>query len=149
MIHPSNRKSHALRAFGAGVVAALAGLPLLSCSEGMTSPSDLLGGEWRLQSMRLTGAAASFVPDDPSRFTVEFEADGAIGVRADCNSCGGTYSLRGSQLTVPGMACTLALCATPNGGEFANLIEGTSTLDLVDDDTLEVISPEGRATLVR
>lgn len=149
MIHPSNRKSHALRAFGAGVVAALTGLPLLSCSEGMTGPSDLMGGEWRLQSMRLTSAAASFVPDDPSRFTVEFEADGAIGVRADCNSCGGSYSLRGSQLTVPGMACTLALCATPSGGEFANLIDGTSTLTLVDDDTLEVLSPEGRAILVR
>ena len=149
MIHPSNRKSHARRAFGAGVIAALAGLPLLSCSEGVTSPSDLLGGEWRLQSMRLTSAAASFVPNDPRQFTVEFEADGAIGVRADCNSCGGTYSVSGSQLTVPGMACTLALCATPNGGEFANLIEGTSTLQLVDDDTLEVISSEGRATLVR
>jgi heat shock protein HslJ len=103
---------------------------------------------WRLSSMRLAGASASFVPDDPGRFTVELKADGTIGVRADCNSCGGTFTLRGDRLTVPGMACTLALCATPSGGEFAGLIDGVSTLDR-DGDTLTVTAPEGIATLTR
>jgi heat shock protein HslJ len=80
---------------------------------------------------------------------VEFKPDGLIGVRADCNSCGGTYSLSGDQLTVPGMACTLALCATPQGGEFANLIEGTATLDKDSDRSLQIASPDGTLTLVR
>lgn len=149
MVHPSNRKFRVLRTFRAGMVAALAGLPLLSCSDGVTGPSDLMGGVWQLQSMRLTGATSNFVPDDPSRFTVEFEEDGQIGVRADCNSCGGLYSLSDDQLNVPSMACTLVLCATPNGGEFASLIEGTSTLDKDGDDTLHVVSADGRVTLTR
>jgi heat shock protein HslJ len=127
----------------------LAALPVLSCSDGVTGPSDLAGGVWRLQSMRLSGAASSFVPDDPARFTVEFKADGQIGVRADCNSCGGMFSLSGVQLSVPSMACTLALCATPNGGEFANLIDGDSVVARTGDRTLEIASPEGRLTLTR
>lgn len=149
MSQASGRKSRVHRAFRALAAAVIAGLPLVSCSDGVTGPSDVVGGAWRLESMRLAGATSSFVPDDPSRFTVEFHADGALGVRADCNSCGGSYSLSGDRLTVPGMACTLALCATPYGGEFANLIEGTSTLDKDGDDTLQIASPDGRLTLTR
>ena len=146
MSRPSHRKPRPIRAFGA---IGLAGLALVSCSDGMTGPSELTVGVWRLQSMRLAGATSSFVPDDPGRYTVEFKPDGLIGVRADCNSCGGTYSLSGDRLTVPGMACTLALCATPQGGEFANLIEGTATLDKDADGTLQIASPDGTLTLVR
>jgi heat shock protein HslJ len=144
-----SRKAHLHRALRALAVALLAGLPLVSCSDGVTGPSDVVGGVWKLESMRLAGATSSFVPDDPDRFTVEFLADGTLGVRADCNSCSGSYMLNGDRLTVPGMACTLALCATPYGGEFANLIEGTSTLDKDGEDTLVIASSEGRATLTR
>jgi heat shock protein HslJ len=128
---------------------AAAGLPLVSCTDGVTGPSDLMGGVWKLQSMQLTGASSSFVPDDPDRFTVEFKSDGLVGVVADCNSCGGSYSVSGDQLSVPQMACTLALCATAQGGEFASIIDGTSTLDKDGEDTLEIVSSEGRLTLKR
>ncbi|HET9316834.1 MAG TPA: META domain-containing protein [Vicinamibacteria bacterium] len=146
MSRPSHRKPRPISVFGAIAIAVLA---LVSCSDGVTGPSDLTGGVWRLSSMRLAGATSSFVPDDASRFTVEFGPDGVIGVRADCNSCGGTYSLRGDRLDVPGMACTLALCATPQGGEFANLIEGTATLDKDGEGRLQIASPDGIVTLVR
>jgi heat shock protein HslJ len=146
MSRPSHSNPRSISVFGA---IGLAGLSLVSCSDGMTGPSELTVGVWRLQSMRLAGATSSFVPDDPGRYTVEFKPDGLIGVRADCNSCGGTYSLSGDQLTVPGMACTLALCATPQGGEFANLIEGTATLDKDSDRSLQIASPDGTLTLVR
>jgi heat shock protein HslJ len=99
--------------------------------------------------MQLTGASSPFVPDDPSRFTVEFKSDGFVGVRADCNSCGGPYSFKDGQLTVDGMACTLALCATPKGGEFAGIIEGTATIDKDGEDTLVIASGEGRLILQR
>jgi heat shock protein HslJ len=90
-----------------------------------------------------------FVPADPNRYTVEFKSDGTIGVVADCNSCGGSYSLRDDQLTVSNLACTLILCPGPNGGEFASLVEGAATLDKDGDDTLEIVSPEGRLVLKR
>jgi heat shock protein HslJ len=149
MRDPSIRNPFSGWALRAGALAALLGLSLVACREGVTGASDVVGGVWRLSSMRLAGASSSFVPDDPSRFTVEFKADGTIGVRADCNSCGGSYALRGDRLTVPGMACTLALCATPQGGEFANLIEGVSTLDRGGEATLTVASPDGTITLAR
>ena len=149
MINPSSRKARALRALRPAMIAALAGAPLLSCSNGVTGPSDLMGGVWKLQSMELAGSSSRFVPDNPDRFTVEFKADGVIGVRADCNSCGGTYSLSGDALTVRGMACTLVLCATPEGGQFAGIIEGRTTVDKDGEDTLEIESSEGRLTLER
>jgi heat shock protein HslJ len=149
MINPSNRRSRVFRGFRVAMVASLAALPLLSCSDGVTGPSDLMGGVWRLQSMEVSGGTSRFVPDDPSRFTIEFKADGVIGVRADCNSCGGTYTLRAERLSVPELACTLVACPTPEGGQFAALIDGETTLDKDDDDVLELESPDGRLVLER
>jgi heat shock protein HslJ len=130
----------------AAAIAVLAGaLPLLSCSDPVTGPSDLEGGPWRLESMEPAGAAR-FVPDDPGRFTVEFRSDGKIAVVADCNGCGGGYSVNGGILTVPALACTLIACAGPEGGQFAGLIEGMSSIQK-DGNELQIASPEGKLTL--
>jgi len=144
----SSGKVRLFSGFGAGMVVMAGSLLGTSCSDQVTGPSDLLGGVWKLQSMEVAGASSPFVPDDPDRFTVAFEAGGRLGVVADCNSCGGSYTLDGEALTVPPMACTLALCATPSGGEFASLIQGNASIDL-DGDTLEIVSPGGRLALVR
>jgi heat shock protein HslJ len=146
---PSDRRSRVLRVLRAAVVAAAAALPLVSCSNGVTGPSDLIGGVWKLQSMRVAGATTDFVPDDPSRFTIEFKDDGNVGVRADCNSCGGPYTVSDDQLTVNGLACTLIACPGPNGSEFAGLLEGTTELDKDGEDTLEIVSSDGRLLLKR
>ena len=122
-------------------------LALSSCSDGVTGPSDIAGSTWKLQSMEFAGAAR-FVPDNPDLFTVEFQADGRIGVVADCNQCGGTYAVSDGTLTVPAMACTLVLCPTPQGGQFASLIDGTSSLDK-EETELEIESPEGKLVLRR
>ena len=132
--------------FGAAALALVCALGLAACGENLMGPTDLQG-VWRLESMELNGAAA-FVPDDPSRFTVEFKSDGTIGLRADCNVCGGSYSLSGENLTAGPLVCTLIACATNRGQEFATLIDGTSSLDL-DDDELEVESPDGTLVLTR
>jgi heat shock protein HslJ len=92
--------------------------------------------------------SAAFVPDDPSRFTVEFKADGSLGVRADCNQCGGSYTLNGGNLTVGPLACTLVACPTTHGQEFTSLIDGTTSLE-VEDGELEIESSDGRLVLTR
>jgi heat shock protein HslJ len=97
--------------------------------------------------MDRTGAAR-FVPDDPSRFTVEFKADGSLGLRADCNVCGGSYTLSGGTLTSGPLVCTLVACPQPQGQQFAAIIDGTSEIDK-DDDELEIESSEGTLVLVR
>lgn len=149
MVHPSRRRFRTFKGFGLALAAAGTALPLVSCTDGVTGPSDLMGGVWKLQSMRVAGATSDFVPTDPNRFTLEFKSDGFLGVVADCNSCGGAYSLKEDQLSVPQMACTLVLCATPHGGEFASILDGTSTIDKDGEDTLEIESSEGRITLTR
>lgn len=133
------------RSFGRAL--ALAGaLGLVSCSDGVTGPSDLQGGAWRLESMETEGGR--FVPDDPGLFTVEFGADGALGVRADCNQCGGSYTLNGDTLTVSPLTCTLVACPTPRGQQFAALLEGTTSVES-DDGKLEIESSEGELVLTR
>ena len=97
--------------------------------------------------MELTGAT-QFVPEDPSRFTVEFKADGQLGVRADCNVCGGSYTLNDGTLTSGPLVCTLVACPRPEGEQFASIIDGTSELD-TDDDELEIESSEGKLVLTR
>jgi heat shock protein HslJ len=122
-------------------------LVLAACSDEVTGPSDIVGGAWRLESMDLDGADA-FVPADPSRFTVEFNEDGTLGVTADCNQCGGSYTLTDGNMTAGPLACTLIACPTNRGQEFASIIDGTSSLDL-EDDELEIESSEGTLVLTR
>ena len=92
--------------------------------------------------------ADPFVPTDPSRFTVEFNADGTLGVTADCNQCGGSYTLNGGNLTVGPLVCTLIACPTNRGQEFASLIDGTTSLEL-EDGELEIESSDGTLVLTR
>jgi heat shock protein HslJ len=134
--------------FGArALVPVVLGLFVASCSEDVTGPSDLQGGAWQLASME-TETGGRFVPEDPSLFTVEFQADGTILVRADCNGCGGSYTMSGDRLTVGPMVCTLIACPTGRGQEFAALLEGTSEAD-ADGNRLELESSDGTLELTR
>jgi len=148
MIQLLERRLSVFNHLKAGLFLLAGVVPLLSCTDGMTGPSDLVGGVWRLESMQLAGASA-FVPDDPSRFTLEFQPDGRIAVVAECNRCGGSYTLSGATLTVPAMACTLAACATSRGEEFAVLVQGSSTLATPGDGRLAIASAEGTLLMRR
>jgi heat shock protein HslJ len=133
----------------AGAAALLVGtLVVVSCADDdLTGASDLMGGTWRLQSLALSGAA-EFVPSDPERFTVNFMSGGRVEVVADCNSCGGPFSVGEDTLRVPELTCTLVACQTPHGGQFQTLLEGTAEVDR-DGDVLTITSSEGRLRLVR
>jgi heat shock protein HslJ len=146
MTRPFARKFRAHRGFRAGLALLAGALPLLSCSDGVTGPSTL-SGVWKLQSMELAGAER-FVPDDPDRFTVAF-LDSRIGVTADCNQCGGTYSVSDETLYVSPLACTLVQCPTHEGGRFASLIDGRSKLESDARGELVIQSPEGTLILTR
>lgn len=133
----------------AGFAALLVGtLVVVSCADDdLTGVSDLAGGTWRLQSLALAGAA-EFLPSDPSRYAVTFTSGGRVEVTADCNSCGGAFSVGEDTLTVPELTCTLVACGSARGTEFAALLEGTGEVDR-DGDVLTISSSEGRLRLVR
>ena len=132
--------------FRAAAFALAGALGIASCGENLMGPSDLQG-VWRLESMQPNGAAAC-EPDDRSRFTVEFKSDGTTGVRADCNVCGGSYSLSGETLTVGPLVCTLIACPTERGQEFAALLDGSTSVD-GDGDELEIESSDGKLDFTR
>ena len=82
-----------------------------ACDESPTSPSELIGQTWRLLSIDRSGLPSLPAPAD-RRFTIECQDGGRLAVRADCNSCAGTYELSGSRFTIGPLACTRAFCGT-------------------------------------
>ena len=82
----------------------------LGCNESPTSPSDLMGETWRLVEIERSGLPS--IPAPTGReFTIEFLEASRIAVRADCNSCSGTYQLSDeARVTIQPLACTRAFC---------------------------------------
>ena len=121
---------------------------LVSCGNNVIAPSALQGSAWRLRSMEF-GGGAPFVPADPGQFTMTFEGDGRIGLRADCNQCVCSYTLNRERLMCQSLVCTLAACATNRGQEFARIIDGTSHVEIEDGGELEIDSSRGTLVLTR
>jgi heat shock protein HslJ len=94
------------------LVVLLLTLGTVGCDENPVGPTPIRNVTWKLESIERTGAATITVPN-PEQFTVRFEDNGNLSVRADCNSCGGSYSLDGSSLSIGNVACTLIACPLP------------------------------------
>lgn len=118
-------------------------LVLTSCEDSVTDPSDL-AGEWRLEVMRAPDGTQS-TPPDSGRFTVQFEADGQVLARADCNGCGGRYTLDDDTVVVSQLACTLIACPNaPFDQQYLAVLVGASSFDLEDG---QLILESSRGTL--
>jgi heat shock protein HslJ len=71
---------------------------------------ELAGTAWRL--LNIMGMDDSTdIPDDPSKYTLVFRADGTVSMRADCNRGTGSWtSPSPSQLQFGPIAATRAMC---------------------------------------
>ncbi len=74
------------------------------------SQADLVGVTWQWVGGRETTPAAQFVVPDPENYTLTFNDDGTLNIRADCNNVLGTYTLSGDQLTITLGPSTLMAC---------------------------------------
>lgn len=63
-----------------------------------SAQTALVGVQWHLEE--ITEAGETLRPDDPSAYTVEFEAGGRLVVQADCNRGVGSYLLSADGLEV-------------------------------------------------
>jgi heat shock protein HslJ len=83
-------------------------LMFTSCNT-VTSPDELCQsqGVWRLSEFS-NGATVS-IPN-PDNYTLQFETEGSVSVRADCNVCNGSYEMEGNSLSIGPLACTRAFC---------------------------------------
>ena len=80
--------------------------------ENPIGPTEIRNVTWKLETIERPGTATITVPN-PDQYTLRFESNNNLAVRADCNSCGGRYVLDGSSLSVSDVACTLVACAVP------------------------------------
>jgi heat shock protein HslJ len=123
-----------------------------------TSPSSVAGssaitgeqlaGTWNLQSMQRAGQTEQARPSG-ARYTVTF-GDGRLSTLADCNVCGGAFSLSGQTLTAgPALACTRAACPSMEfESAYTNILSGDSTVTL-DDRSLVLTSTRGTLRFTR
>jgi len=103
---------------------------------------DELAGRWNLQSLQPAGDIGQTTPAGAS-YTLTF-ADGRLATRADCNMCGGAFTLSGQTLTAgPTLACTRAACPTVAfESTYTRLLGGDSTVTLLNG-TLVLSSARG------
>ena len=108
-----------------------------------------LPGAWNLVSIQPAGEVEQVKPSGAS-YTVTFGGDGRLSTRADCNTCGGPYTLDGQTLVAgPSLACTRAACATMAfENTYMKLLGGESTVSL-SDGALVLISPRGVLRFMR
>jgi len=75
-----------------------------------TAPASLAGTSWQLVRFQ-GGDGAVVTPDDGSKYTLTFGADGALAARIDCNRGRGTWkSANPGQLALGPLALTRAMC---------------------------------------
>jgi para-nitrobenzyl esterase len=95
----------------ATAVVAIAGLAVAgACAQLGAKDEALEGTAWRLVKFQ-GGDGTALAPDDRSKYTVAFGADGRLSVRFDCNRGSGAWRSPGPrQLAFGPMAMTRAMC---------------------------------------
>jgi len=132
------------------VVVARCGDPVSSISK-----SDIAGVEWQWSELIETQPTSQSVVPDPENYTLVFQPDGMIGIQADCNLVGGSYTLEDDSLSIELGPSTMAFCgeesldqqylASLGNVEPASLENGRLVLHLRDDAGKMVFSNGGSA----
>ena len=72
--------------------------------------ADLVGEPWRLVQFQ-GGDGTLLKPDDPAKYTIQFNADLSISARIDCNRGRGTWKSAGAnQVELGPLALTRMMC---------------------------------------
>jgi heat shock protein HslJ len=114
----------------------------------MTSGTEpALGGRvWTWQGTQLIGNER-MAPDAPERYTIEFQPDGRVQLRADCNRGGAGYAAGANRsLTMTPAATTKMGCPSGSKGtEFVRQLAEVSGYDFVDGDLLLTLKSDAGA----
>ena len=109
---------------------------------GTISPQGL-AGSWRLELLQPYGQGAVLTPTSTT-YTLTLTSSGTLSTRADCNTCGATFTLVGDSLTVaPLLTCTLAACSTASfQAMYTRILTGESTVGIAGS-TMALVSSRG------
>jgi heat shock protein HslJ len=127
--------------------AALACSTFLACGSRVADEALLFGHVWTLREM-----SGSRIPPgaEAGLFTAEFQADGQLSVRADCNRCSGRHEAAGGRMSISALACTRAFCAgtAPFDTDFVAQLGSAQGYD-VGERRLTIRSERGRLVFDR
>jgi len=126
----------------------LFGLMLAACSSG-TSTNNLRDTNWKLVSY---GSANNPIPAAIGVETsVKFGADGKVGGNLGCNSMGGDYTIKGSQINFGSMFMTEMACDEPRMSQEStclSILSGSVDYQLVGD-RLTIVNGDYQLVLIR
>jgi len=121
-------------AANASLAASASAAPSVAASPAAEAPprpdAPLTGTVWQWQ--KSAGGDESTTVGKPQLYTIEFRDDRTIGIRSDCNSAGGTYTLDGQRFRIFVGPQTMVAC--PNGSLSDKFL---AALPAVDSYTLE------------
>ena len=94
----------------------------------LEAPSTLAGTSWQWTK---TGDGSDVA--DPGSYTLTFNADGTVAIKADCNRAFGGYTVSGDTLTFGALGMTRAMCRPGSlDGQFVRELGSASAYALVD-----------------
>lgn len=83
--------------------------PVILLAGGNPDTEEIIGIEWKWRQTRYNNDTNA-VPNNPDHYTIRFNGDGTVNIRADCNRGGGTYSLEGQTIKIGITHTTRAMC---------------------------------------
>lgn len=107
----------------------------------------LSGQPWQWQSTQHADGSSSLAAE-PSRYTIAFQSDGSLAIRADCNSVLGTYSVSDTDLSITLGPSTLVACPPDSqADQFLADLSQASNYTLVQNDLQLGLQPGGQMVL--
>jgi heat shock protein HslJ len=125
-------------------------MALIGAAAAQQAPSEIVGATWEWVS--LTTPGEEVIVDAPERYTLQLGEDGRTLLRADCNTGGGSYSVKsGNEIAFGPIALTRMACAEGSlSSRFVQELERATTYFTRDGDLyLELPADSGRLRLRR
>jgi len=98
----------------------------------LTLRQSLIGTVWTWTVFQ-SSDESEIVPDDPTRYTIEFLKDGTVALGVDCNRGRGVYTRDGSSLTIEVQILTRAMCGEDSlHDEYLRLLGDVVSLTFAD-----------------
>ena len=87
---------------------------------------------------------------DPQNYTVAFQTDGSVQVKADCNNASGTYAANAGNMSIVLGATTMVACAPESrGNDFLNYLGGAALYHIENGRlSIDLIADSGTMTFI-
>jgi len=92
------------------IILGLIFLVSISACNNQRTGADIVDISWQWTSLSENEPASQSVVPNPEYYTLTLNSDGSMNVQADCNVVNGSFSVKGTSLTITLGPSTLAFC---------------------------------------